>query len=254
MDNIKLEIRKLNQHWERSSLEHPGVDSGLLLKPESTPPRPSAGKHVDSPDGHRHDNNHRDLGFGSVTTFTHVPVKGTTSSPPPTMPKAHGSTFESSSTRPRSSDSGGFLMGKLPKVPFPIFDGENPKLWISRCEKYFVIYHVDPSMWVKVSVMKFSGAAARWFQAVEKRLAHDSKRFGKEQFSGLVDRLLAYESSTDSLYYATRFVDGLREDIRAVVLIQRPGDLDTACTLALLQEEVAEPARCREFCKPDSGF
>ncbi|PUZ69773.1 hypothetical protein GQ55_2G138300 [Panicum hallii var. hallii] len=115
------------------------------------------------------------------------------------MPKAHGSTFESS-TRPRSSDSGEFLMEKLPKVPFPIFDGENPKLWISRCEKYFVIYHVDPSMWVKVSVMQFSGAAARWFQAVEKRLAHDSwpdlcklvlKRFGKEQFSGLVDQLLA---------------------------------------------------------------
>lgn len=147
-------------------------------------------------------------------------------------------------------------MEKLPKVPFPIFDGENPKLWISRCEEYFVIYHVDPSMWVKVSVMQFSGAAARWFQAVEKRLAHDSwpdlcklvlKRFGQEQFSGLVDQLLAYESSTDSLYYATRFVDGLREDIRAVVLIQRPGDLDTACTLALLQEEVAEPARRREF-------
>ncbi|PVH63969.1 hypothetical protein PAHAL_2G148300 [Panicum hallii] len=134
------------------------------------------------------------------------------------MPKAHGSTFESS-TRPRSSDSGEFLMEKLPKVPLPIFDGENPKLWISRCEKYFVIYHVDPSMWVKVSVMQFSGAAARWFQAVEKMLAHDSwpdlcklvlKRFGKEQFSGLVDQLLAYESSTDSPYYATRFVDGLR--------------------------------------------
>ena len=36
-----------------------------------------------------------------------------------------------------------------------------------------------------------------------------------------------------------RFVDGLRHDIKSVVLLQRPKDLDTAATLALLQEEVA---------------
>jgi hypothetical protein len=38
----------------------------------------------------------------------------------------------------------------------------------------------------------------------------------------------------------TRFIEGLREDIRAVVMVQRLTDLDTACSLALLQEEVAE--------------
>ena len=36
-----------------------------------------------------------------------------------------------------------------------------------------------------------------------------------------------------------RFIDGLRPDIKLVVLVQRPKDLDTAATLALLQEEVA---------------
>ena len=36
-----------------------------------------------------------------------------------------------------------------------------------------------------------------------------------------------------------RFVDGLQHDIKSVVLLQRPKDLDTAATLALLQEEVA---------------
>ena len=35
-------------------------------------------------------------------------------------------------------------------------------------------------------------------------------------------------------------MEGLRPDIRAVVLVQRPPDLDTACSLALLQEEVAD--------------
>ena len=35
-------------------------------------------------------------------------------------------------------------------------------------------------------------------------------------------------------------MEGLRTDIRAVVLVQRPPDIDTACSLARLQEEVAE--------------
>ena len=60
-----------------------------------------------------------------------------------------------------------------------------------------------------------------------------------EQFSNLVDQLLTYESVADPLFFSTRFVDGLHDDIRAVVLVERPSNLDTACTLALLQEEVA---------------
>lgn len=55
-----------------------------------------------------------------------------------------------------------------------------------------------------------------------------------EQFSNLVDQLSAYESVADPLFFSTRFVDGLRDDIRVVVLVERLSDLDTACTLALL--------------------
>jgi hypothetical protein len=71
------------------------------------------------------------------------------------------------------------------------------------------------------------------------------------RFSGLIDQLLAYETPHDPLYFTFRFVDGLREDIRASVLIQRPSDLDTACVLAQLQEEVLEPVKRREFRKRD---
>jgi hypothetical protein len=28
-------------------------------------------------------------------------------------------------------------LGRLPKLPFPKFDGDNPRRWRSRCEKYF---------------------------------------------------------------------------------------------------------------------
>jgi hypothetical protein len=35
-----------------------------------------------------------------------------------------------------------------------------------------------------------------------------------EQFSELVDQLVSYESEANPLYYATRVVDGLRDEIR----------------------------------------
>ncbi|MFS9531730.1 hypothetical protein Q6247_26580, partial [Klebsiella pneumoniae] len=75
-----------------------------------------------------------------------------------------------------------------------------------------------------------------------------------EHFSGLVDQLSAYESVPDPVVLCTRFVDGFRDDIRAVVLLHRPVDLDTACTLALLQEEVAEPVKQKEFSKRDPKY
>lgn len=54
------------------------------------------------------------------------------------------------------------------------------------------------------------------------------------RFTSLMDGLRSYSTSVDPVYYTTRFVDGLRPDIKSVVLVQRPKDLDTACVLALL--------------------
>lgn len=63
-----------------------------------------------------------------------------------------------------------------------------------------------------------------------------------------MDLLVTYEHTTDPLYYTMRFIDGLRADIKSVILVQRPGDLDTACSLALLQE-AAEPSRRPELVR-----
>ena len=131
--------------------------------------------------------------------------------------------------------------------------------------------------------MYFTGPAARWLQSIEPKLPSCSwssfcqlilDRFGKdhhellirqlfhikqltsvaeyiERFSRLVDQLAAYESKSDQLYYTTRFVDGLKSDIRSAVVIQRPPDLDTACALALLQEEVLDRNKSRDFPRAD---
>jgi hypothetical protein len=65
-----------------------------------------------------------------------------------------------------------------------------------------------------------------------------------------VDLLVTYEHTTDPLYYTMRFIDGLRDDIKYVIPVQRPGDLDIACSLALLQE-AAESSRRPESVRGD---
>jgi hypothetical protein len=132
------------------------------------------------------------------------------------------------------------------------------------------MYDVEPYMWIKVAIMHFTGRVASWLQSTERRIrqlpwpvfcAQIHDRFGRdqheslirklfhirqigsvaeyvEQFSVLADHLAAYEAHADPLYYTMRFVDGLRDDIRSVIMVQRPTTFDTACSLGLVQEEV----------------
>jgi hypothetical protein len=60
-------------------------------------------------------------------------------------------------------------------------------------------------------------------------------------FSELVDQLKSYSQTQDHMYFTMRFIDGLKPEIKTVVLVQCPQNFDTACSLALLQEEVAAP-------------
>ena len=144
-------------------------------------------------------------------------------------------------------------LGQLPKMHFPQFDGTTPQLWITHVESYFDMYSVDPSVWVRDASMQFIGPGKRWIQSIAHRLAQVSwtefyillhERFCRDQhelllrqlfnirqtasvqeyadqFVDLVEQLSAYSTHPDTLSYTTRFIDGLRDDIRSVVLIQR---------------------------------
>lgn len=72
-----------------------------------------------------------------------------------------------------------------------------------------------------------------------------------EKFTELIDQLKSYNPNPDLLAYTTRFVDGLREDIRAVILVARPTTLNAAYTLALLREEAGGPYRHKDYHKND---
>ncbi|WVZ82001.1 hypothetical protein U9M48_029318, partial [Paspalum notatum var. saurae] len=285
VDDIRLHVSKLSKLCERTAVEHP-IDMSGVLAPNPTSAaaaRPSAaGTTAARPNGHCDDLSHRDDGFGVFTTQNHRPVTGAFTDPPL---HSHMSRFDASGSGSRGygSRDSSFSCGKLPKLHFPHFDGSQPKLWITRCEDYFDLYGVDSHMWVKVASMHFSDAATHWLQSVEQRARICSwsefrrmimDRFGRDQhelllrqlfnikqtgtvseyidnFSAIMDQLIAYEHPQDPLYFITRFIHGLNDDIKPAVILQRPSTWDTACVLAQLQEEVAATQRRPPFRRPE---
>lgn len=277
LDNIALELNRANKFMERGTLEADFTKPGLIPSSSAAFWRPPAGVSIaDGPDGHRLPHNHRDCGFERAPLQTHDPVKGTF--PDPFL---HSSGTGGDILRDQDGgghrDGGSGGCGNLPRLNFPSFDGDNPQLWKTLCENYFDMYEVAPNMWIRVATMHFSGRAKGWLQSVGRRVpfwswsefcGHIHNRFGRDQheslirqlfhirqsgsvadyverFSILVDHLSAYQEHTDPLYYTMRFIDGLHDDIKSVIMVQRPSTLDTACSLALVQEEALALGRGR---------
>jgi len=277
VDSIRLEVKKLSLGWERSSLSQPEDQSGVYAAAPSAS-APSASAPAASPvigPGVAHQ--YRENGMGVVTTLVRSPVKGESYHPRTVIP-AHVDQFHAmhpSGSDPSPFDSHGPPSSKIPKVDFPKFDGEHPKSWLRDCLDYFALYRVESTSWVRIARMHFVGAARRWYNSVESQL-HGCNwdtlsnlimdRFGKDhhelllrhlfqirqtgtvaeyidQFSTIVDQLGAYHRTTDPLFYTMRFIDGLKDHIRAAVALHRPQTWDTACVLAQLQEDLSAPRK-----------
>lgn len=72
-----------------------------------------------------------------------------------------------------------------------------------------------------------------------------------ERFDGLMHQLLSYDNALTPLYFLTKFVDGLKDEIRGVVMLQKPVDLDAACSVALLQKEILEGSKRTTYRKTE---
>lgn len=73
-----------------------------------------------------------------------------------------------------------------------------------------------------------------------------------EKFDSLMHQLLAYEQSVPQVYFVQKFIDGLKDEVRRVVIVHRPQDMDTASLVALLQEEALEGVKIGVFRRSDS--
>lgn len=220
---------------------------------------------------HRAATSNRGKTLGNENFPSSLPGKGTFYSSP-----GNNSRFEfgESSGRFGSSHHVHHHGGSV-RVDCPSFDGDNPRAWKLKCETYFRVSGVYFDHWVGVAALQFMGAALTWLQSTDAHIEcvcwEDfaeavCKKFGREEFQGLIrqfnqlrqtgtvtsyaerfseliHQLQAHHSSWNPVFFVTQFMDGLRADIRAAVVLHRPQDLDTAVDLACLQEEVLEVLR-----------
>lgn len=158
-------------------------------------------------------------------------------------------------------------------------------MWKANCEQYFDVYGIHPRNWVKVATLNFSRNAAFWLQSVRQTLLgitwvefceQECSRFTRdhhqalirqwihivqtasvsdyvEKFDTLMHQLTAYNRNLEPIYFVTKFVEGLKDEIRSAILLQRPQDLDTACSLALLQEEALGGTKTGGYRKVDGS-
>lgn len=75
MEDVKLDLRKLNKHWDRASLEST-MEPGLLQKPVAAIGRALGGPEGEGFGGIREEPILPEQGFGSVTTYVPTSNKG----------------------------------------------------------------------------------------------------------------------------------------------------------------------------------
>jgi hypothetical protein len=64
-----------------------------------------------------------------------------------------------------------------------------------------------------------------------------------EKFNHLRHQILLHDPNTSEVFFVERYIAGLSDEIRSVVLLRMPEDVDTASMLALLQETEQENIR-----------
>nr|CAE03017.3 OSJNBa0091D06.2 [Oryza sativa Japonica Group] len=174
--------------------------------------------------------------------------------------------------------------GSEPETPSP--GSGSASFNLSNSIPPMICPHLVSVYWVKIATLNFCGNAAFWLPSVRNQICGISwtglcelvcTRFSKdrqqalirqwihirqegfvseyvEKFDSLMHQLLAYDNSLLPVYFVTKFVEGLRSDIRVVVLVQRPQDLDSTCAITLLQEEALEGIKFNQYRKPDSSI
>ena len=108
--------------------------------------------------------------------------------------------------------------------------------WDHLCELVFAKYDKDQYQ--------------RQLKALETLRQTGSVAEYQAQFEKLAHGILLYNPSYDHVYFVTRFLSGLKEEIRASIALHRPCDVDTASALALLQEEELNAAKNKPFWRP----
>jgi len=172
-------------------------------------------------------------------------------------------------------ESSGSSRPYVPKMSFPLFTGEHPKIWKDKCLNYFSLCNVPESMWTIAASMHMDGPASKWLQVYKLRnglgswaefIAAVEDQFGSydyrdsigdlvtlTQTSSLEDYVtvfvdLQYQVSMhnlglDEIYFVTQFTTGLKPELRASVQSQVPSTMKKAILLAKVQQQLLDATK-----------
>jgi hypothetical protein len=187
--DLMLEVSRLNRFMEQENLANSQGKPGIF--PNDSAQTPS----MAGADGAGHQGERVDKNLEQGSASAHAPNQGMP------KPRSTGRVLESSGGAQNASsyyDSVRVSQGRLPKIQFSVFNGEDPQLWRSHCASYFDMYGVELSLWVRVASMHLEGLAVRGLQSAERRLKQASwqefcslilDRFDRDQHEALIHQL-----------------------------------------------------------------
>jgi hypothetical protein len=72
--------------------------------------------------------------------------------------------------RVRADDEVSYNCSSLPKLSFPKFNGENPRIWVDKCHDYFRIFNIPECLWTTAASLHMDDNAAKWLQVYKMKL------------------------------------------------------------------------------------
>ncbi|XP_027172283.1 uncharacterized protein LOC113771935 [Coffea eugenioides] len=135
--------------------------------------------------------------------------------------------------------SGEFL-GKIPgynppKLELHLFSGENPREWIRKCNKYFLLNKVPDEHKL---LLRFKGTCCRDIVEEFNKLQQvGTVEVYQEKFEELKTLMLIQNPSFSEEYFISSFTSGLKEELKPMVKMLKPNTLSGVMEVAYLQEQ-----------------
>ncbi|KAL4278859.1 hypothetical protein GQ457_03G027370 [Hibiscus cannabinus] len=155
-----------------------------------------------------------------------------------------------------------------PKIELQSFDGDNPRGWIRKCEKFFSIFAIPEQNKLEIAAMYLVGRAETWFDGYtmqktrltwhefvadichrfsDKEQTDIIEEFNKlfqktsvadyqDKFKELKPFMLQLNANLNEDYFVSSFISGLKEELKHKVKVHEPKSLADAYRKATLYE------------------
>lgn len=156
------------------------------------------------------------------------------------------------------------------KLDLPMFEGQNPRWWIRRCEKLLILYQIPEHQEITLASTYLNDVAYSWFQGWNGSQEDSSwsdfveefcVRFGdwnlvdvveefnklkqeetvqqyQEKFEELKSLMRTLNFGLSEAYFIPSFISGLNDELRPAVKMQQPQFVKQAAESARLQEMI----------------